>query len=160
LAPPLYPMCRTVSMSCWVGYNCQPSGVLTGNYGNGAPTPDYTTGEAVLYEVFGKLADMRGAAAPANIFVFIEERAESIDDGSFETMETSTTFPNLPMDYHANAATLGFGDGHVEVHKWHNGSLITPQQPIVHTKMNGSAVNPGRGDQDWYWLSQHASQHR
>jgi prepilin-type N-terminal cleavage/methylation domain-containing protein/prepilin-type processing-associated H-X9-DG protein len=158
--PPYYPMIRTVSMSCWVGYHCVPSGVSQVSGGSGQPfVPDYTTGEAANYIPFNKSTDMKGAAAPANIFVFMEERAESIDDGSFETAESTANFPNLPTDYHGGAATVGFGDGHVEVHKWHNAVLLKPQQQTVVTKWTSSnqGANPGRGDQDWNWLAQHAT---
>jgi prepilin-type N-terminal cleavage/methylation domain-containing protein/prepilin-type processing-associated H-X9-DG protein len=152
---PLYPMIRTVSMNCWVGYNCLPPGADNTKYQAGtAPTPDYSS---LTYKVFGKVTDMKGGAAPANIFVFMEERAESIDDGSFETAEANSGFPNLPTDYHNGAATLGFGDGHVETHRWRDGALITPQQQIVSAKLNGSGINAGRGDPDWNWLAQHAT---
>jgi len=158
--PPLYPMVRTISMSCWVGYNCLPSGVDNTKYEAGtAPNPDYTTGDAANYQVFGKLTDMKGGAGPVNTFVFMEERAESIDDGSFETLEASPGFPNIPTDYHGGAATVGFADGHVEVHKWHDAGLLTPQTPIVQKKLAGG-INAGRGDADWNWLAQHASQHK
>ncbi len=157
---PLFPMIRTMSMSCWVGFNCLPFNVDNSKYVLGtAPTPDYTTGDAANYQVFGKLTDMKGGASPVNIFVFMEERAESIDDGSFETLESSPGFPNIPTDYHGGAATVGFADGHVEVHKWHDGGLLTPQTPIVQKKLAGG-INAGRGDADWNWLAQHASQHR
>jgi prepilin-type processing-associated H-X9-DG protein len=87
----------------------------------------------------------------------MEERAESIDDGSFETAETGPAFPNIPTDYHDKAATVGFGDGHVDVRRWRNPYLTTVQQEIVHAKLNGSGATVTATDPDWVWLSQHAS---
>ncbi|HTV43587.1 MAG TPA: prepilin-type N-terminal cleavage/methylation domain-containing protein [Candidatus Sulfotelmatobacter sp.] len=117
--PPLYPLIRSVSMNCWVGYNCAPPNSNDSQYVLGtSPTVDYS---ADLYQTFSKVTQMRGSADPADIIVFTEERAESIDDGSFEISEPTTpgqaqgspSFPNIPTDYHNGAATLAFGDGHV-----------------------------------------------
>lgn len=100
---------------------------------------------------------MRGAADPSNIFVFMEERPESIDDGSFETAETGPGLPNIPTDYHNDAATVGFAGGHVEVHRWRTAPCLTPQVSIVKQKLTGSGYSVGTDNVDWQWLSQHAS---
>jgi prepilin-type processing-associated H-X9-DG protein len=157
--PPFYPAIRTVSMNCFVGYNCVPAGVnpISGA-GNGNFVPDYTTGDAATYWVYNQISQMKGTTAPVNLFIFMEERAESIDDGSFETEPAMAKFPNLPTDYHAGSATVAFGDGHVEAHKWHDSSLLTPQQQMP-TRLAG-AVSTGRGDPDWNWLCLHATMQR
>lgn len=157
--PPYKPMVRSVSMNCYVGYNCAPPGADDKAYIAGSSaTVDYSS---VPYKVFQKVTDMKSGADPADIFVFMEERAESIDDGSFETAEpavgssTVGNYPNIPTDYHSDAATLGFGDGHVDLHKWRDPTLCTPQQQIVKTKFasfKGNSAYP-----DWLWLAQHAT---
>ena len=159
-SPPYYLMVRSVSMNCWVGWNCVPPGANNTPYESGAPTPDYS---GCLYKTFSRTTDMRGGGDPADIIVFVEERAESIDDGSFEIAEPtkpgqaqgSPNFPNIPTDYHNEAATLAFGDGHVDVHRWHDPVLLSPQQQIVKTKAAGwPATSPCS---DWYWLAQHGT---
>jgi prepilin-type N-terminal cleavage/methylation domain-containing protein/prepilin-type processing-associated H-X9-DG protein len=153
------PLCRSVSMNCYVGYNCVPPGANNTAYEAGtSATVDYSK---MTYEVFQKVTDMKSGADPADIFVFMEERAESIDDGSFETAEppvgssTVSDYPNIPTDYHSDAATLAFGDGHVDVHKWRDPTLTTPQQQIVKKKLADFTANAAYPD--WLWLAQHAS---
>ena len=81
--------------------------------------------------------------------------------GSFETLESSPGFPNIPTDYHGGAATVGFADGHVEVHKWHDGGLLTPQTPpIVQKKLAGGINAAERRRLELAGAAQHASQHR
>ena len=159
---PVYPMCRTVSMNCFVGYNClpapgEPSGVTQGH-----PIPTYS---GVLYQVYQKTTQAKGGLGPSDLFVFMEERAESIDDGSFATDEgQGNTIVNWPTDYHNNAATIGFADGHVDVHRWFNSSTSTPgecftapQQETVAKKWGGATAG-GHQAADIIWLQQHASQ--
>ena len=157
--PPYHPLCRTVSMNCWVGWNCVPPGANNSVYvgeGGTQPTPDYS---ACNYKVFSKVTGMKGGADPADIIVFMEERAESIDDGSFEIAEPNqggnNSFPNIPTDYHNGACTLAFGDGHVDVHGWHDPNLLLPQQEIVQTKWAGKPATAPYSD--YNWLAQHGT---
>lgn len=59
---------------------------------------------------------------PANIFVFLDEHADSIDDGVFMVNPGYPTgqhrWRNLPASYHNGAGTFAFADGHGESHKW------------------------------------------
>jgi prepilin-type N-terminal cleavage/methylation domain-containing protein/prepilin-type processing-associated H-X9-DG protein len=156
-APPYYPLIRSVSMNCWVGYNCVPPGANNSQYEAGtSPTVDYS---ACNYKTFSKVTAMTGGADPADLIVFVEERAESIDDGSFEIGEPNqgggTSFPNIPTDYHNGACTIAYGDGHVEVHPWHDPVLLQPQQEIVKTKFAGWAATSPYSD--LYWLGQHGT---
>jgi len=140
--PKTYQLCRSVSMNCWVGYTSGPPG-----------TPGTK---------FAKTANIKGIS-PSDLFIFMEERAESIDDGSFEVQEGNTTIANWPTDYHNGAAAIAFADGHAEAHKWlttgtsvPGWSFTAPQQVYVPTKWGGAtalATQP----QDLTWLQQHAT---
>src|SRR5947207_1656534 len=55
---------------------------------------------------------------PGQIFVFIEEHPNSIDDGYFINNPERLTWTNLPAAHHNGAANISFVDGHVELHKW------------------------------------------
>ena len=136
---------RSVSMNCWVGYVCSP--------------PSQPT-----YKTFNKLTSVTAGIDPADLFVFMEERGESIDDGSFETQEGNTTVANWPTDYHNGAATIGFADGHVDVHRWYTSvssvsgwSFTTQQQVFVPTKWGGATEPSIKEQTDLSWLQQHAT---
>jgi hypothetical protein len=59
---------------------------------------------------------------PANIFVFLDEHADSIDDGIFMVdpgyQPGEERWRNLPASYHNLAGAFSFADGHGEVHRW------------------------------------------
>lgn len=133
--PRTYQLCRSVSMNCWMGYV------------SGPPNQPYVS--------FRKTTNIKGIQ-PADAFVFMEERAESIDDGSFETQEGNNLVANWPTDYHNGAATVAFADGHAEAHKWLTGPFLQPQQPIVQTKW-GSQPLVSSQLTDLQWLQRHAT---
>jgi len=140
---------RSVSMNCWVGYVCTSSG--------------QGTTSTTTYKQFNKITSMTGLG-PADLFVFMEERGESIDDGSFATeMNQATTIANYPSDNHNNAATVAFADGHVEVHRWfgestqQGWSCTSPQNPQPVAKWNFGMLSSGANPSDLDWLQSHAT---
>ncbi len=82
------------------------------------------------YKVYGQLSAITNASST---FVFIEEHANSINDGQFAlrmangVADASVMLVDYPAGYHAGAGTLSFADGHVEIHKWHG---IKDQPPV------------------------------
>lgn len=84
---------------------------------------------------------------PAQIFVFIEEHANSISDGYFINNAQAYTWTRLPASYHRGAANMSYTDGHVEQHKWLDDSTKAPVNP------GGAyfqiAVAPGSRDYKW-----------
>jgi len=57
-------------------------------------------------------------AHPANIYVFLDEHPDTINDGFFMNRWEEPRWGNLPASYHNGAANLSFADGHVEGHRW------------------------------------------
>jgi prepilin-type N-terminal cleavage/methylation domain-containing protein/prepilin-type processing-associated H-X9-DG protein len=112
--PRTYLICRSVSMNCWMGYN--------------TPVQTYFTPS---YKQFKKVTDIVAGIGPSDAFVFMEERAESIDDGWFAVNGPGSglNLVNWPTDYHNEAATIGFADGHVEVHRWTNAKFSSATPP-------------------------------
>lgn len=71
---------------------------------------------AKTWRTFRKLTDM---PAPSQMFVFIDEREESVDDGYIlVAMGPDNVWGNLPAVYHNGAGGLSFADGHSEIHRW------------------------------------------
>jgi prepilin-type N-terminal cleavage/methylation domain-containing protein/prepilin-type processing-associated H-X9-DG protein len=134
-----YRLCRTESMSCWMGYT------------NSPPSPDRAN-----YVRFAKVTNITRGITPSDALVFIEERAESIDDGSFEIQMTGNILANIPTDYHDGAATVAFADGHAEGHLWHTPQCLSPQTPNVTQKLQFLPVPPVQM-QDLSWLRNHAT---
>jgi prepilin-type N-terminal cleavage/methylation domain-containing protein/prepilin-type processing-associated H-X9-DG protein len=160
---PDFIICRTVSMNCWVGYNTDVLGAPTHN-------PAYGAYFSSAYKVFQRLSDIKAGIGPSDLFVFMEERAESIDDGWFAINGPGNLgLVNWPTDYHNEAATIGFADGHVEVHRWQNAkfsgfgsgtptdaNFLTPQDPTPPGKWGGATVSAGFPG-GLFWMEQHAT---
>jgi prepilin-type N-terminal cleavage/methylation domain-containing protein/prepilin-type processing-associated H-X9-DG protein len=75
---------------------------------------------------------------PANVFVFLDEHADSIDDGIFMVNPGypagQERWRNLPASYHNGAGTFAFADGHAENHKWlENGGNNKTVYPVTMT---------------------------
>lgn len=85
---------------------------------------------------------------PSQIFVFIEEHPDSIDDGYFLNKPDSGQWLDLPASYHQGGANLTFADGHAEAHKWLFGSTKPAARPdSAHLPFFVPAGE--RGDFDW-----------
>ncbi|HEX3628055.1 MAG TPA: prepilin-type N-terminal cleavage/methylation domain-containing protein [Verrucomicrobiae bacterium] len=150
------PLCRSISMNSWVGYISSPST----NVGTGASM-----------KTFKKLSSITAGISPVDLFVFVEERGESIDDGNFETQIGNNIIANWATDYHLGSATFGFADGHADIHRWmvatswpnpSNASgpqmgMRQPQQSVVPSKWGASPTIIGNSRADYNWLSLHAT---
>jgi prepilin-type N-terminal cleavage/methylation domain-containing protein/prepilin-type processing-associated H-X9-DG protein len=80
------------------------------------------------YQQFFKLSQV---PKPAQIFVFIEEHPNSLDDGYFINNPEKLTWTNLPAAHHNGAVNLSFADGHLEAHKWNQPTTKPPVEPGV-----------------------------
>src|SRR5205814_4640738 len=54
---------------------------------------------------------------PSQIFVFLDEHPDTINDGFFMNRLEEPTWGNLPASYHNGATSFSFGDGHAETHR-------------------------------------------
>jgi prepilin-type N-terminal cleavage/methylation domain-containing protein/prepilin-type processing-associated H-X9-DG protein len=62
---------------------------------------------------------MSQIAKPADVFAFIDENEQGIDDGVFITgKENPNKWLNLPSDRHQRGANISFLDGHAEYCHW------------------------------------------
>jgi prepilin-type processing-associated H-X9-DG protein len=81
------------------------------------------------FQVFVRKSDF-GAISPAQIYQYIDERPDSINDGNFALdmrtvmdqfgnfIPSGYTLSDFPGVYHENGASLSFVDGHAEIWRW------------------------------------------
>ncbi len=68
---------------------------------------------------------------PTEIFVFLDEHPDSINDGYFINRAYSWQWRDLPASYHNGAAAFSFADGHSAMHTWMVPSTIRPPWPAA-----------------------------
>ncbi len=127
----LRPRVRSISMSGWMGQNAPPwnAGFIT----------------------FAKTTQI---ANPAGILVFLDERADSLDDGYFAVNmdKGASELVNFPGTFHNNAGGLTFADGHAEIHRW-----LDPRTTVAYQKGKKREFTAMRGNLDLAWLQEHAT---
>jgi prepilin-type N-terminal cleavage/methylation domain-containing protein/prepilin-type processing-associated H-X9-DG protein len=69
---------------------------------------------------------------PSNLFVFIDENQNTVNDGMFFVMAQPLTqnplvMKDYPATYHGKAGGISFADGHAEIHPWK--TLVLPALP-------------------------------
>jgi len=101
-----------------------------------------------LYVQFYKAADM---PSPSGIFVFLDEQADTLNDGFFVNRLDDYAWGNLPGSYHNGAVNLSFADGHQESHRW-----VVPEtvRPVLRTRIDKF---PAALPTDFEWLKARTS---
>jgi prepilin-type processing-associated H-X9-DG protein len=84
----------------------------TFNYGPGWIVPD-PEDEGYTYKFRESMITRPG---PSELFVFIDDNEQTIDDGIF--VIGTEDWWDCPADRHGQGANLSFLDGHVEHHRW------------------------------------------
>ncbi len=98
------------------------------------------------YVQFYKTTDIM---QPAQIYTFLEEHPDTINDGFFVNQWDTYKWGNLPASYHTGAANLDFADGHTELHRW---LVPDTDRPARQGAVGGGFVpNPTT---DYEWLKQ------
>ena len=100
---------------------------------------------------------------PSEIFVTLDERYDSINEGNFavdlsntgtltgEGIRNPYWWLDTPASYHNRAVMFSFADGHAERHEWLEGSTLGP------IGLTGFRHTSAR-DQDISWLQQHTAE--
>ncbi len=123
----LGPRVRSVAMNSYV--------VGAGN--EGFNKPDYYS--------YKKLSDII-RPPPVNLWVILDEREDSINDGFFGMLNDNVV-NDCPASYHGGAGGLTFADGHAEIHKWRDAATLKPVNRGGTYSRGGSAPN----DMGWLW---------
>jgi prepilin-type N-terminal cleavage/methylation domain-containing protein/prepilin-type processing-associated H-X9-DG protein len=93
---------------------------------------------------------------PANIWVFMDEREDSINDGYFAVeMSTHYAIIDYPSNQHSGAANIVFGDGHTERHRW----IEPTTSPSLRRggRLPGGLKQTSSADHDMQWLTAHTT---
>lgn len=88
---------------------------------------------------------------PSEIFVFLEEHPDSIDDGYFLNTDSDSApkWTDLPASYHDGGANFSFADGHAEYHRWRNASTKQPARAYGISPSLPMPIRDGTEDFDW-----------
>jgi prepilin-type N-terminal cleavage/methylation domain-containing protein len=136
-----YTRVRSISMNGWVGYDTrdwiQPT------------APPY-------YKLNSKMSDLV-RPGPADTWVFIDEREDSINDGWFAidmvNQGQQAEWVDVPASYHNRCASLAFADGHAFVKRWQDPRTFPPL-------VRGTPVIKGwacPNNSDVQWLQNHTT---
>jgi len=100
------------------------------------------------YPPYWKIASI---LSPTMTFVFLDEREDSINDGTFSTDENNPLhLRDVPASYHGGAGGFSFADGHAEIHKWTSAWILQPiQSGPINDYYFPSASAAGIGDLQW-----------
>ncbi len=112
------------------------------------------TMDAILYN---KESQMR---RPSNLFVFIHEDPNTIDDGTIaidlgRSSTNSWANSNTAAALHDGSTSIGFADGHAELHRWR--STMKSNGAIKTVTTVNTATRPNL---DANWLKERTSEHR
>jgi prepilin-type N-terminal cleavage/methylation domain-containing protein/prepilin-type processing-associated H-X9-DG protein len=117
------------------------------------PYPGWINAPDNKYKNFKKLGDIQKST---EMFTFIDEREDSIDDAAFGVNMIgtggSTVLVNVPALRHGNSCGIAFSDGHTEIHKWTD-PRTTP--PVGTTQLPPNINTPNNADVTW--LQQHCT---
>ena len=116
---------------------------------------------ASSYRLYLKSADMV-APSPDRLFVFLDQRPDSINWGNFLTYMDGYSPSNpaqykwgqdLPAFYHDGVATFSYADGHGEMHRWQDPRTTPPLSPqsVLHSDV------PSPSNPDIAWLQDRAT---
>jgi prepilin-type N-terminal cleavage/methylation domain-containing protein/prepilin-type processing-associated H-X9-DG protein len=85
---------------------------------------------------------------PTDIFVFLDEHPDSINDGYFLNRDYYPEWHDLPASYHNGAAAFSFADGHGAFHRWVVASTKQPSQPDA-ARLPIDLSDQSREDFEW-----------
>ena len=104
-----YPHVRSVSMNSWLGDIVSYAETTT----------------VVSYYKKSSLVD----SGAAGLWVFIDENPISINDGSFICIPGVNRWIDCPATYHNNAGGLSYADGHAQIKKWQDPTVLRGWAP-------------------------------
>ncbi|HUA65132.1 MAG TPA: prepilin-type N-terminal cleavage/methylation domain-containing protein [Alphaproteobacteria bacterium] len=125
-------------------------------YMNGASTSSDIVGAGYSTNlIYTKLTKMV-APGPSDLWVFLDEQGDSINDGFFFiAMGQTTSWWDRPANYHGGTGAFSFADGHAESRAWRDGLIAN--EPVLG---NNNQAAPFKADPtagDLQWLQSHTT---
>jgi prepilin-type N-terminal cleavage/methylation domain-containing protein/prepilin-type processing-associated H-X9-DG protein len=107
------------------------------------------------FRSFMKMQELT-APGPADAWVFMDERPDSINDGLFAVAPASQyAIIDYPASYHNRGSSLSFADGHTAYHKWLEPT--TCPALIPGQRLPGGIKPTSPNDRDMQWLVAHTT---
>lgn len=136
-----FPRVRTISMSQAIRPQSEPTGWT----------------ESPPWRLYEKFSDIT-VPSPANLWVFLDESPDSVNDGAFavvmDRQGPATLWQDGPSNLHGGACGFSFADGHSEIHKWRDPRTLA--MPVTYTVSFPYEWVQG-GNQDITWVQSHTS---
>jgi prepilin-type N-terminal cleavage/methylation domain-containing protein len=135
------PRVRSISMNGQMGgISTQPN--VLNQYGPGAN-----------YQIYVRQTDIM-RPNPTMAWVFIDEHADSINDGFFRfALNQTAVWDDVPASYHGASGALSFADGHAEIRKWTDANV----RDRAVTCVDISAQVPAQPNTDLLWMEERTS---
>jgi hypothetical protein len=117
------------------------------NMMNGVAAVSYMNQKPYLqYRIYRKQNDIT-VPSPSLAWVFIDEHADSINDGFFWVDMFGNKWRDLPASYHCGSGALSFADGHAEIRKWSDKEVR--DRPVRKGGYNNVTGTTGAEDLTW-----------
>jgi len=124
------PTTRSMSMNCWLN-------PIGGAWNAGG-------------RIFKKQSDII-KPNPVSLWVVLDESPGSINDGWFvcDQFGYPNSWVDIPASYHNGAGGISFADGHAQIKKWMDPTVIKYGMPNSPPGNFQSAQQPGQADLNW-----------
>ncbi|MFO1476753.1 MAG: type II secretion system protein [Verrucomicrobiota bacterium] len=132
------PTVRSMSMNSWL------NPVLSWN-----TTRHYVAPKAV--KDYRRTTDLIKPGT-SQLWVFIDENPFSINDGFFVCDPNVPVWIDIPASYHGGAGGVSFADGHAEIHKWRDNSVLNCAGAPPR-----SGTRPDPNNSELLWLEERSS---
>jgi len=150
------PRVRSVSMNGAIGCGIFGGEIGVGNWLGGGSSP----GNWMIYPKEAAITE----PAPANLFIFLDENPDSINDGGFAVEnsginDNGATWVDLPSPLHLGSTAFSFADGHAGLHTWRD-PLWRTALDAPPTYSSGSGQHTATGTNrtiDLRWVGEHTS---
>jgi prepilin-type N-terminal cleavage/methylation domain-containing protein/prepilin-type processing-associated H-X9-DG protein len=135
------PRVRSMSMLSWFNGN---DADIVGSNGQG-------------FTIYKKMAGVVNPG-PSMTILFVDERADSINDGEWCTSmngwpdkPTSWIMIDFPASYHGGSGGVSFADGHSEIHPWKDPRTTPPVGRLAGLNV------PSANNMDVYWMMERST---
>lgn len=137
-----YPHVRSMSMNAWL------NPANNSHWANGAQDGEM--------RVYMKETDLT-VPGPANTWVLVDENQQSINDAWMveDPSEGSTENPewvDCPASYHDGACGISFCDGHAEIHKWRDSTVLDQTKIAVMNPSTWNSPAESKFLPDIFWM--------